>query len=69
MNDIKLITIKAPQSYLDLINQIFEIEKKTASLKDENSIQRNINKIKSLMDSELFSSNQDVGFTYHNPIG
>ena len=69
MNDIKLITIKAPQSYLDLINQIFEIEKKTTILKDDNSIQRNINKIKSLIDGELFSSNQNVGFTYHNPIG
>lgn len=69
MNDIKLITIKVPQPYLDLINQIFEIEKKTGIIKEENSIQRNINKIKNLIEGELFKNAQDVGFTYHNPIG
>ena len=69
MNDIKIITIKVPQCYLDLINQIFEIEKKLANLKDENSIQRNINKIKTNIECELFKFNQDASFTYHNPIG
>jgi hypothetical protein len=68
MNDIKIINIKVPQSYLDLINQVFEIEKKAANLTNENSIQRNINKIKTLIESDLFKGNE-AGFSYHNPIG
>lgn len=66
MNEIKIINIKVPQVYLDLINQIFEIDKKSSNIKEENSIKRNINKIKSIVEFELFP---DLGFAYHNPIG
>ena len=47
MQEIKK-TVKFPkefQIYLDLVNQIFEIEKKATNIKEDNSIQRNINKI------------------------
>lgn len=64
MQEIKKITIKVPQSYLDFINQIFEIEKKVNNLREENSITRNINKIKGMMEDEFFK-----GFTYINPLG
>jgi hypothetical protein len=33
MQEIKKITVKVPQAYLDLVNQIFEIEKKATKYK------------------------------------
>jgi hypothetical protein len=64
--------IKVAQKYLDLINQVFEIEKKVAQLQEQNSISRNINKIKEMIETEFFSHDlhqESVGFIYHNPIG
>jgi hypothetical protein len=69
MQEIKKITVKAPQVYLDFINQIFEIEKKANSLNEENSIQRNINKMKGIMEDEFFKGTSTIGLSYHNPIG
>jgi hypothetical protein len=69
MQEIKKVTVKVPQSYLDFMNQIFEIEKKTANIEEENSIQRNLNKIKGILEEEFFKGNNLIGFTYHNPIG
>jgi hypothetical protein len=66
MQEIKKVTVKVPQAYLDLINQIFEIEKKAMNIKEDNSIQRNINKINGLLEDGFF---KDVGLTYHNPLG
>ena len=66
MQEIKKVTVKVPQAYLDLVNQIFEIEKKATNIKEDNSIQRNINKINGLLEEGFFI---DVGLTYHNPIG
>lgn len=66
MQEIKKVTVKVPQAYLDLVNQIYEIEKKATNIKEENSIQRNINKINGLLEEGFF---KDVGLTYHNPIG
>ena len=40
MQDIRKVTVKVPQAYLDFINQIFEIEKKANNLKEENFKQR-----------------------------
>lgn len=68
MEEIKKVSVKVPQAYLDFMNQIFEIEKKTMNLKEENSIQRNLNKIKGLLEEEFFKGSQLIGFTYHNPI-
>ncbi|HNC01712.1 MAG TPA: hypothetical protein PKK64_13040 [Saprospiraceae bacterium] len=72
MPDVNKIIVKVPQAYLDLINQVFEIEKKSTLLKEENSILRNVNKLKDLMQNELFNvkgNETPIGFTYHNPIG
>lgn len=66
MQEIKKVTVKVPQAYLDLVNQIFEIEKKAMNIKEYNSIQRNINKINGLLEDGFF---KDVGLTYHNPLG
>jgi copper chaperone CopZ len=51
------------------MNQIFEIEKKATNLKEENSIQRNINKMKGIMEEEFFKGSSTIGLTYHNPLG
>jgi hypothetical protein len=69
MQDIRKVTVKAPQAYLDFINQIFEIEKKACNLKEENSIQRNINKMRGIMEEEFFKDSSTIGLTYHNPLG
>ena len=66
MQEIKKVTVKVPQIYLDLVNQIFEIEKKSTNIKEDNSIQRNITRIKGLIEEGLLGSNS---FTTHNPIG
>lgn len=55
----------------DVINQVFEIEKKISNLKETNSIQRNINKLKELIEIEFSNiiGIEQSGFIYHNPIG
>jgi hypothetical protein len=69
MQDIRKVSVKVPQAYLDFINQIFEIEKKAFNLKEENSIQRNTNKMKGIMEEEFFKGTSTIGLTYHNPLG
>ena len=69
MQEIKKVTVKVPQAYLDFMNQIFEIEKKSANLKEENSIQRNLNKMKGILEEEFFKGTSTIGLTYHNPLG
>jgi hypothetical protein len=69
MQEIKKIIPKVPQVYLDFMNQIFEIEKKANNLKEDNSIQRNLNKIKGILEEEFFKGTSAIGFTYHNPLG
>ncbi|MEI6313085.1 MAG: hypothetical protein WCP57_12560 [Bacteroidota bacterium] len=65
MQEIKKVTVKVPQAYLDFMNQIFEIEKKSSKLKEENSIQRNLIKMKGILEEEFFKGS----ITYHNPLG
>lgn len=57
--------IKLPKFYIDVLDQIFEIEKKVERLTETNSIVRNITRLK-----EMFEQLEaDGGLTYHNPIG
>ena len=69
MQEIKKVIVKVPQVYLDFMNQIFEIEKKSANIKEDNSIQRNINRIKGILEEEFFKGGSIIGCTYHNPLG
>ena len=69
MQEIKKVTVKVPQSYLDFMNQIFEIEKKVVNIKEENSIQRNLNKMKGILEEEFFKGSSTIGLTFHNPLG
>ena len=69
MQEIKKVTVKVPQAYLDFMNQIFEIDKKSNNWKEENSIQRNLNKMKGILEEEFFKGSTTIGLTYHNPLG
>ena len=69
MQEIKKVTVKVPQAYLDFMNQIFEIEKKVVNIKEENSIQRNLNKMKGILEEEFFKGSSTIGLTFHNPLG
>lgn len=60
-------TIKIPKPYLFLLNQLFELEQKVSKLNEQNSIQRNIEKMKNYFETEALPDGQ--GLFYHNPIG
>ena len=60
--------------FLDLLNQVFEVEKKVAALTEPHSIGRNLNRMKNWFERELTlpaSGGQTVtfSFTYRNPFG
>ena len=63
--------IRVPKLYLDLVNQIFEIEKKAAQIQESNSIQRNVNKLKEILENDFGgqSGGEPQGFIYYNPLG
>lgn len=61
------ITLKYPKSYLTILNQIFEIENKLKKVQEQNSIQRNIDRLKDFFANEALSDGQ--GLAYYNPIG
>ncbi len=61
--------ISPPKAPLNLINQLFEIEKKVSAMQEKNSVQRNLDKLKDLIENELFRQEFVVGFTYHDPLG
>ena len=61
------ITFKYPKNYLIILNQIFEIEKKLNKVQEQNSIQRNVDRLKDMFASEALSEGQ--GLVYYNPIG
>lgn len=58
---------KIPKEYQFLINQIFEIENKVKAIQESNSIQRNIDRLKTFFESEF--TKDGSGFVYHNPKG
>lgn len=58
--------IQLPQAYKDLVNQVFEIEKKVSLLQENNSISRNITRLKNLLENDLLPT---ASILYHNPIG
>ncbi|MDO5969845.1 hypothetical protein Q4Q35_08495 [Flavivirga aquimarina] len=62
---------KQYKPYFELLDQLFEIERKLENIEESNSISRNLNKMKDIFETNLFSSStsSDIGLTYHNPIG
>lgn len=58
-------TITIPKEYIEILDQVFEIEKKLDSISEKNSIGRNINRIK-----EIFEYLTDCySLIYQNPLG
>jgi len=61
---------KVPKSFIDLLDQIFEVERKIENINESNSIHRNINKIKNIFENIFESPTETgIGLIYHNPIG
>lgn len=62
---------KEYKPYFELLDQLFEIERKLKNIEESNSISRNLNKMKDIFETSLFSSSTslDIGLIYHNPIG
>jgi len=62
---------KQYKPYFELLDQLFEIERKLENIEESNSIARNLNKMKDIFETNLFSisTSSEIGFTYHNPIG
>jgi hypothetical protein len=63
-------SFKPPREYevfLDILNQIFEIEKKLKKIEESNSIHRNLTRLKEIFESQL--SPDQSGFHIENPIG
>lgn len=62
--------VKVSKFYLDIMNQIFEIEKKAGQIQESNSIHRNVNRLKEIFDNELPSPlSKGIGLIYVNPLG
>lgn len=51
--------------YFELMDQIFEIERKVEMSQEQSNIVRNVNRMKSIFESSL---GLNEGFTYHNPL-
>jgi len=58
---------KIPKEYQFLLNQIFELEKKINDIHETNSLQRNIERLKSFFETEFLKDGS--GLVYHNPKG
>lgn len=62
--------VKIPKPYVDLLDQIFEVERKAEAIHEANSINRNINKMKEVFENIFSTATEaEAGLTYHNPIG
>lgn len=61
--------------YLDLLNQVFEIDKKASALTESNSIQRNVRNMRTWFERDITATQGQGGqqvvysLTFHNPIG
>ena len=56
-----MIQTNLPKEFLFVMNQVFEMENKVSKLTGDNSLQRNLDKIKSQFES--------FGLTYDSPLG
>ena len=45
--------LNIPKSSIDLLNQLFEVERKLESIKESNTISRNLNKMKAIFENSF----------------
>jgi hypothetical protein len=50
-----------------MLNQLFEMEQKVAKIQEQNSLQRNIDRLKGFFETEALSDSQ--GLVFYNPLG
>ena len=59
--------------FVDLLNQVFEVEKKAAALTETNSIHRNVRRMREWFERELIATSQGqpvtLSLTYSDPTG
>ena len=56
--------------FLDMLNQVFEIEKKLEQITESNSIHRNLRRLKTTFESSLpIFNSPGAGFVIQNPMG
>lgn len=60
-------SIKIPKHLPFVLNQLFEIENKLKNINDQNSIQRNLDKMKDYFATDALAAGQ--GIFYYNPMG
>ncbi|KAA6230380.1 hypothetical protein FP507_10960 (plasmid) [Chlorobium phaeovibrioides] len=60
---------KQNKLHFELLDQLFEVERKLEKIQEENSITRNLNKMKNIFENLNSNSSGADGFTYHDPIG
>jgi len=58
-------SISVSKKYIEILDQVFEIEKKIDSISEPNSIGRNVNRLKEYFEYLM----PDGGLIYQNPIG
>jgi hypothetical protein len=58
-------SISVSKKYIEILDQVFEIEKKLDSISEPNSIGRNVNRLKEYFEYLM----PDGGLIYQNPIG
>jgi hypothetical protein len=58
-------SISVSKKYIEILDQVFEIEKKLDSISETNSIGRNVNRLKEYFEYLM----PDGGLIYQNPIG
>jgi len=58
-------SISVSKKYIEILDQVFEIEKKLDSINEPNSIGRNVNRLKEYFEYLM----PDGGLIYQNPIG
>lgn len=62
--------LKKYKPYFELLDQLFEVERKLQNIKESNSISRNLNRMKEIFENTLLdSTSSDIGFTFHDPLG
>lgn len=59
---------KELEVFLEILNQVFEIEKKIDKIDTPNSISRNVNRIKEMFETSL-QLIDNSGFFLENPVG
>ncbi|MEM7038019.1 MAG: hypothetical protein AAF570_13630 [Bacteroidota bacterium] len=59
---------KELEVFIDMLNQIFEIEKKVGKIEEQNSIHRNLARLKEMFESRM-PLGGNAGFLVENPIG